>query len=271
MPLWRAAEASTLRITPAVVTAMGIVALGAERRASVIAEALVRAPERVFASVVNLVHDAHYPRRLVALHRCVACGARNELDVPLARELGRGELAPRWAGSARVPSLDAFEVRVRAIADEVYRSRGVRNVNLFIDAGVPACDEGGEPLLGCYTPGGRDPELDVAESPEVRLFYRSFEEEARLDPTFDVEAEIRETIDHELTHHLHHLAGTDPLDDEERAEIAREQLRHVGRAEATRRARRTAADSLSGFLRTTWPVWAVVLLATIIGWCAESR
>jgi len=272
LPLWRAAAADELRLSPAVVVAMGVAALGRERRASAIADALASAPERVWREIVELYHAAYFPARLVGVQRCAECKARNDLDVPLERGLPRAAPPPARASARRraaFPDLDAFEARVRRFASEVYRARGVRNIDLFIDAGVPACDDGGEPLLGCYTPGGTDAEIGIAQSPEVRIFYRTFQSEFERDPDFDVDAEIRETLDHELTHHLHHLAGSDPLDDDERAEIDREEARLVGQREAARRAARGFVGDLSAFARATWPVWLVAFLATALGWCAR--
>jgi hypothetical protein len=255
-----------LRITPAVVAAMGVAALGPERRAGAIADALAGAPQGAWAAIVDLYHEAHYPARLVAVHRCASCGARNDLDVPLERELPR-ETRRGARRKGEMPDLDTFEAKVRVAAERIYRARGVRNIDLFIDAGVPACDDGGEPLLGCYTPGSAGGDLGIAAAPEIRIFYRTFEAQRREDPGFDVGAEIEETIDHEVTHHLHHLSGSDPLDDEEREEIERERVRRVGQAEAIRRARRGALSDLGGFVRATWPAWLLVAAATALGWC----
>jgi hypothetical protein len=298
LPLWRASGAAELNITPAVVTAMGVVALGRERRASVIADALSAAPPRAWGAVVDLVLDAHYPRRLVAVFRCAKCGARMDLDVPLERELAREPLDEGASDAAEdedeseeplaaegerrdeanitrsgkgtrapFPSRDQFEKLVRAAADEIYRARGVRNIDLFIDTGVPACDDGGEPLLGCYTPGGVDALLDIYKSPEVRIFYRTFRAEHRADPAFDVEREIYETIDHEVVHHLHHLAGDDPVDDAERAEIDIERARIIGRRESARRAARGFAGDIAGFIRVTWPIWVILAAGTALAFC----
>lgn len=276
--LFRVADASftgrarSLRITPAIVMGMGVVALGAERRTGVIAEALGAASGAAWAKVVDYFQDAAYPRRLFAIHRCAECGARNDLDVPLARELERGpplrEGALAAARGARppFPDLDTFEQLVREHADRIYAARGVRNVDLFVDAGVPHCDAGGEPLLGSYLPGGADEVTGVPRPPEVRIYYRTFESEYGLDPSFDVEGEIRETIDHELSHHLHHLAGFDPLDEEEHAAIDTEEVRRVGRREAARRGRLALWSDAAGFFRATWPLWAALLLAMLILW-----
>lgn len=290
MPLLRLPGDGVLRVTPSLVVAMGIAALGRERRAPVIADALASAPDEAWAAVVDLYHEARYPARLVAVHRCQGCGARNDLDVPLEREIARAPLraagvdgtdadelgeprAPRARAStsSAFPDLDGFEARVRAAAERIYEARGVRNIDLFIDAGVPACDDGGEPLLGCYTPGTPADALGIARPPEIRIFYRTFRAEAREDPGFDVDAEIEETIDHEVIHHLHHLAGSDPLDDEEQEQIEREQMRRVGHAEAARRARRGALSDVAGFVRATWPAWLIAAVGTALAWCAGGR
>jgi hypothetical protein len=287
LPLLRLSGIETLRITPAVVTAMGIAALGRERRAPRLADALAEASDEVWGAIVDLYHEARYPARLVAVHRCRTCGARNDLDVPLKRELSRvpmrvAELEaggssrsrfPRAAPAHDVPAfpnLDSFEARVRASAERIYQDRGVRNIDLFIDADVPACDEGGEPLLGCYTPGTTGDDLGIARPPEIRIFYRTFQSQFRDDPAFDVDVEIAETIDHEVIHHLHELAGNDPLDDEERDAIERERARLVGHAEAGRRARRGALEDLAGFLRVTWPIWLIVAVGSALAWCGTA-
>lgn len=273
LPLWRAPQDKPLTITPALVAAIGVVALGRERRASLIADALASASPSAWAAIVDLFHEAHYPPRLVAVHRCASCSARVDLDVPLDRELPREPLpeadtsdgSDRDRGGGSFPDVDRFEALVRAAAAEIYRARGVRNIDLFIDDGVPACDEGGDPLLGCYTPGSLEPDAEhTSRRPEICLFYRSFRAEHRADPSFDVEREIHETIDHEVIHHLNHLAGSDPLDDAERAEIHDERARLVGRREMSRRAARSLGEDLAGFLRLTWPFWLLLALAAAL-------
>lgn len=47
----------------------------------------------------------------------------------------------------------------------------------------------------------------------VVLYWGSFRNLARLDPDFDWEAEIHETVEHEVRHHLEWLAGHDDLGD----------------------------------------------------------
>jgi hypothetical protein len=47
----------------------------------------------------------------------------------------------------------------------------------------------------------------------VILYWGSFRNLSRLDPDFDWEAEIHETVEHEVRHHLEWLAGHDDLGD----------------------------------------------------------
>jgi hypothetical protein len=49
----------------------------------------------------------------------------------------------------------------------------------------------------------------------VHLYYGSFRELARMDSGFDVEAELRETIEHEIQHHIEDRAGLKTLRDED--------------------------------------------------------
>lgn len=60
----------------------------------------------------------------------------------------------------------------------------------------------------------------------IHLYYGSFRAIAHRDPTFDWEAELRETVLHELRHHLEDRAGLPDLLDED----ARDDLLHRFRA-----------------------------------------
>ena len=265
LPLWHAEVARTFRFTPAIITAVGITHLGGERRASVIAEALSRASGKAYRAIADLLHEAHYSRRLVAVVRCSSCGGRNDLDVPWVCEIPY-ETSEGSRRRTPFPDVDTFEKMVKESAERIYRKRGVRNIDLVVDDDVPACDDGGEPLLGCYTPGGTD-ELGIVRTPEIRIFYRTFDMEQRRDASFDVGGEIEETIDHEVTHHLHDLAGDDPLDDEERDAIEQESIRRVGQRETARRVGKGVASEFVGFLRTMWPILLIGLIATWLGFC----
>lgn len=267
--LFQAEGSDPFRITQAICAAMGIVALGRERRASAIAEALMRASAAAYQAIVDLLYEAHYGPRLLASVRCEACGARSDLDVPWAREIPY-EVGRKRGRADSFPDLDTFERLVREAAERVFEKRGVRNIDLVVHDDVPYCDDGGEPLLGCYTPFGMDEDLGIERAPEIRVFYRTFAREHEEDPSFDVEREIEETIDHEVTHHLHHLAGHDPLDDEEREAIEKDERTRVGKRELVRRAKKSLFEDLWGFGRTMWPLIAIGVVAMILSFCEAA-
>ena len=270
--LWSRDPALPLAVVPSIITAMGIVALGEERRASVMSRALARASDDAWDEICAIWEEANGHARLFATARCDACGANNAVAAPAVRELGttggsfsarrRGAGAGTWDG-------DAFEQMVRRHADVAYRAMKLRNIDLVVDEGVPMVDDGGEPLLGCYTPPHVDPDLGIERPPEVRLFARSFRAELLEDPAFDLDGEVRETIEHELEHHLSFLAGDDPMDDEEREAIVLEQRRQVGRRESTRRGFRAIGADLVGFVRLGWPLLLIGALAAWLAHCAR--
>ncbi len=265
LPLWHAEGVAEVKLSPAIVIAMGITALGRERRASVIADALMHASPDAFRAVADLVYQAHYSPRLVGAYRCAACGARNDLEVISVAEIPYDTTETKRRTRRVFPDVHTFERVVREAGKRIYRQRGVRNIDLIVDDGVPACDDGGEPLLGCYTPGQPDDLSGQPQGPEIRIFYRTFQAAFRDEPGFDVRAEIDETIDHEVTHHLHFLAGDDPLDDEERDAIVEENVRRIGQREATRRAGKAFTTDVVGFFRTAWPLLLVAFVATWLG------
>jgi len=261
-----------LDLRPAVVAALGVRALGRARSAKAIARALSRADDDAWSAFAGLWERAHYAQRLIAEVVC-ACGARNDHPVPADREIDAlAPLADVAAVTGDVPGFPdeaTFAKWVRAAEEHVFRARGIRNVPVVVDYDVPACDEGGVPMLGCYTPMAEEgSQLVGARGPEIRLFYRSFREEKRLDPAFDVRAEVDETVDHESIHHLHFLRGEDPLDDEEHAVIAKERALVVGKKELTRRAAKGAWADAVGFLRISFPLVAVLVLLMLWQRCA---
>lgn len=269
-PLWRALARPDWDFDADIVTAMGLESLGDERRPTAIAEALSHASDAALDAILGLFDEAHYPPRLHPPVRCPECGAIDYPDAPVEREFpSEGVSSDTLAGE---PFLDvnAFESRVRAIADEVYRDRGVTSaVNLVVDTGVPAIDDGGVPLLGSYVPRGEDPATGVMREAEVTLYYRTFRAMWEEEGAYDVDAELHETLDHELEHHLHYLAGHDPLDDAERLVIEDELTRFVGRRESGRRARAGFVADVGEFLRLTWPLWLLVALITFVAALAE--
>lgn len=254
VPLFRAP--SPLRMSAAIVAALGIERIGERRTPARIARFLAGCDDATFAGISGAWIDAHYPLRLGADVICPTCAARNTVDAPAERELDRGPVAPVDSG---LPDLDAFVERAHEIAGPLLA--GHPDVALVIEDGTPAVDDGGEPLLGSYLP---PPPADAAvpqRPPTVTIYWRTFVSVARDEEGFDWEDELRETIEHELEHHGYFLEGHDPMDEEERRAIADEAVRVVGKTEATRRALGLFGGSLLDFLRRAWPL---VLLAAIV-------
>lgn len=279
-PLHRALRRRTFAITPAVVHAMGIEgALTSdgpdERTPGLLARALAEAPVEVWVAVEDLFLRAHYPPRLFAVILCPACGARNDVDAPYEREfegaLGAAPSPPGHASNEEsFPEFDDFCAEVEAQKGPLFDELGVE-VPLVVDAGTPACDDGGEPLLGSYVPGYEGDAHTPSRAPEVTLYFQTFRAMAREDGPYPWRAEVAETLRHELEHHLAHLRGTDPVDDDERESIREEAARVLGRRDLTRRQLRGAASDALGFWAKTWPLWLLVLLVTLVMILADSR
>lgn len=255
-------------LSKAMILALGITAIGAEKRTAAIVRAIARAGDEALTQIGEHWEVAHYPERLVADVYCSACGARETVLAPGERAfdavaaavpLSEDDAAP---GRAGFPSLEEFEVEAERARRVVYAARGIRNVPLIVDDGVAACDDGGEPLLGGYLPPGSSGPTVAEDLPEIRLYYRTFQSEYRRDPTFDTVREIRETIDHEAEHHLYFLQGHDPMDAEERAVIARDRARMVGKKELARRER-------GGVLRALFPLLVLLAVLSVLRFCQE--
>ena len=99
--------------------------------------------------------------------------------------------------------------------------------------------------------------------PEVTVYYRTFLSMWK-EGAYDWEAELTETLEHELEHHDAFLRGHDPKDEEERDEIAREARRlHGTKATAKATVRAFGAD-FGEFLRRTWPLWVLALIGLAV-------
>lgn len=260
--LWRRGRADAPPGGTWFAAALGVRAIGPERRAGAIARLL--ADPRCFEEVARLWLDAHYGPRLSAAVRCPSCGARVSFPAPAERELPEPPERPAREG---FPEIEAFEALVRRLAPRPFRLARARNVDLVVDDGVPHCDEGGAPLLGSYLPASRPDEVGPVRAAEIRLYYRTFSREWRFDPGFDLDAEIEETIRHELEHHVHALAGVDPMDDDERGEIADDERREIGSRALRRRVASEATGDFVDFVKRTWLFWLIVF--AIVAWLAE--
>ena len=263
MPLHRALRRRRLAITAAVVSAMGVVALGTEQAPAAIAGALARCSNDAWAAIGDWFLQAHYSPRLAAVVLCPKCGARNDVDAPYEREFEPSRLTGQSnePNDALFPDFDAFATHAQesfeALAGEV-----AGQVRLVVDEGVPACDEGGEPLLGSYEPPGGDVTAPFGNG-AVTLYYRTFRAIHEEEGPYDWKAEVDETLAHELEHHAGWRAGDDPMDDDERAEILQERLRVVGRRQASRQSVVALGADVRGFLARTWLIWAIVAAISV--------
>jgi hypothetical protein len=262
-PLFAAAARERLAVTAEVVRAMGIVSLGAEKDAAKIASALSECEDEAFLAVGDAFLATHYVLRLGCVAFCEACGARNDVDAPYERESGGGDNA-RDASDADFPDFDAFAARAKDLAQPMLDAVPGEPAQLVIDGETPAVDDGGEPLLGSYVPPHPGDSGTPTQSPLVTVYYRTFRAMWDEEGAYDWEDELHETIEHELEHHISFLRGDDPTDDEERAEIREEAVRIVGRREVARRTMEGFGASWTDFLRRTWPLWVLAVLAFLL-------
>jgi Zincin-like metallopeptidase len=265
-PLFRALARPTLSFTGDVVRAMGILELGAEKNPARIARALSSATDEAWGRITELYLAAHYPPRLFSIALCPKCGARNDVDAPYEREFEPGvpESRPPEESHDELPAFEAFAERGRALSGELFAEEGVEGISFVVEGGVPAVDDGGEPLMGAYVPGTPGDMGAPSRAPEITVYYRTFRAIWDEDGPFDWDAELAETIAHELEHHLGYLAGDDPMDDDERAEIEGEAMRVLGKRAVVREGVRTLGHDAKDFFVRTWPVWLLIAIATVI-------
>lgn len=116
-----------------------------------------------------------------------------------------------------VPSYDAFSARAKEIVASIPAEflEGVEDV--VVHRGSKA-----HPLLeDVLTLGEQEPSPMVAMTGAdlvrsiVHLYYGSFVALAKRDRRFDLDAELRETIEHEIQHHIEDRAGVRTLIDED--------------------------------------------------------
>jgi hypothetical protein len=271
LPLWRALASEADRpLTAPVVRGLGVRALGDETDPAAIAASLDRADDGTWDALEAAFIALNYADRAFVPQVCARCGTVHDLPAPSAREVepppaafralhADDERAP-GAPPSTFPDEEAFAAMVERLGEEVYVQRGVQHIALHTDLEVPPVDGSGEPLMGSYQPIYRSDAVGYTDvSFEIRLYYRTFRNIWHQDGPYDVEAEVRETIDHEVEHHLHHLAGHDPMDEEERDQARRDLERTFG-VRAVRRAERAA---LLGELRRIGILFAV--LAVVFG------
>ena len=270
--LWRVlAHGDAFDVTPKLLASMGVTALGPLEKPWLVARILRRADDETWCAVEHgFLALAYSPHALTPLE-CPACGALEPLQIPWPRELDPDAALARDERGVEAPFPDAadFERDVARIAAELFEARAIEDVALRVEPGVAATDVGGTTLMGSYDPPAVD--VEGAEA-TITIYYRTF---ARLwdEGPYDVEGEIRDTIEHELEHHAYHLAGEDPLDEEERAEAERELVALHGGARRVRRVIvRQGAAQVASMLRSAWPFLLVIALvlggamAEHLGW-----
>ncbi len=264
-PLFRALSEPTLAISGDVVRAMGILELGVEKNPARIARALSAASDEAWGAVTDLFLAAHYPPRLFSIALCPKCGARNDVDAPYEREFDPGVPDSRpQEKHDDLPAFEAFAERARLVSEELFAEESVEGVSFVVEGGVPAVDDGGEPLMGAYVPGSPGDMGSPSREPEITVYYRTFRAIWDEDGPYDWDAELVETVAHELEHHLAFLAGDDPMDDDEREEIQDEAMRVLGARAVVRQGVRSLGDDAKDFFVRTWPIWLLVILATAI-------
>jgi hypothetical protein len=258
--LHRALRRRRLVVSDLVVRAIGIGSIGAERDPARIADVLTACSNDTWDGICELFLRAHYPPRLRSVVVCSQCQARNDVDAPYEREFEvRGDV--RATDAMPFPGFDEFSRAAEAFFDDIGGPL-VGSVRLIVDDGVAACDEGGEPLLGAYVPPDGDPQSPVGAG-EITVFYRTFRAAAAEDRFFDWSTELEETVDHELRHHEGWRLGYDPTDDSERDEVAREQVRVLGRGAVVRGTVSEFTADVGGFVVRAWPLVAIVALAAV--------
>jgi hypothetical protein len=278
--LFAALARKDLAIDRIFVHGMGIARLGAEVDEDQIAIALTAATDAAFGSVTNRYLESHYPLRLGAVVMCEACGARNDVDAPYQREL---DVVPEHPPEERrdgvvlpsaFPSFDEFATSAHAVFQRYVLPFQEGSIDLIIDDEVPACDDGGEPLLGSYVPGaysGFDASDAIGARPTVTLYVRTFRAMWNEEGPYDVDAEIDDTIEHELEHHGHYLSGHDQVDEDERALIAKEAERVIGKKELVRVATRGLFRDVQELMRRTWLLWVLVLAALLFAFLRNPQ
>lgn len=256
-PLHVALAKGPLRITPKIARALGVIEFDGSKDG--IAARLRDATDERFDRVVDAFLDTTYPLRLGASHACPKCKAKNEVDAPYDREFARASRAVQEEEEEDFPSFEVFDAEAQKLGEKYLPG----DVVLVVEGGVAHVDDGGVPLLGSYVPPFEGHESAPSRPPEITVYYRTFRGMHEDEGPYDWRAELEETIEHELEHHGHHLRGHDPMDEEERAAIARETVRTVGRKEIVRRETKGLALDFGDFIRRTWLLWLLLLIVAI--------
>jgi hypothetical protein len=244
---------------------LGIRSFDGEKVGPRVWRTIQRMDDDTWDALLDLFEAAHYSPRIDAHVRCPHCEAENTYRAPRIREFPEVDddraVSLDEPDAAGFPSPDAFLAAMEEFGKKLYEDAGVASVPLFLELAVPHVDDGGTPLLGSYTPPLED-DLGAPLPGEIRLYYRTFKKRWTDAGPYDVDDEIRETIEHELAHHLSFLRGYDQTDEEERAAIVRERERIVGKQALAR----DESATREGGLPRSWPLWVIAVLLLWFGY-----
>jgi hypothetical protein len=127
-----------------------------------------------------------------------------------------------------LPNFNNFELRARAIFEAIpgeFRESVTALVVHPKRVAHPHLDDY-ETLGECESDFLSDP---ADERSRIHIYYGSFASLQHGDPTFDWEWELKETIEHEIKHHLEARAGHRDLEKQDWAEEQNE-FRHAGKS-----------------------------------------
>jgi hypothetical protein len=116
-----------------------------------------------------------------------------------------------------VPDFDAFARRAQELAESYPREvmEGIEAVDVHMDAKRHPFLEDVVTLGECETSSLSQLAQEEAFRSRVHVYYGSFVEMAERDPSFDVDAELDETLRHEVRHHVEDRAGLGALAEED--------------------------------------------------------
>ena len=119
--------------------------------------------------------------------------------------------------AARIPDFDAFAERAQEIAKGIPAEflAGIESVDVHREKKGHEYLDDIVTLGECVTSPLSQLAGEEAFRSTVHIYYGSFVDQARSDPGFDVDAELRETIEHEIQHHIEDRAGVKALRDED--------------------------------------------------------
>lgn len=119
--------------------------------------------------------------------------------------------------AARMPDFDAFSARAQEITRSIPAEflEGIESVDVHRELKQHPLLPDIVTLGECATSPLSQLAGEEAFRSTVHVYYGSFADLAQQDPRFEVDAELRETIEHEIQHHIEDRAGVRTLSDED--------------------------------------------------------